>query len=453
MLRFFDSQKGNRKLSLSNFLYTKEKSASDRKTIWRCEKRTCKARLHLSHNDEIVFGPTAHLHAPIHGKYSVAVARSNMNRRARESMETTRQIIQQGLAEVSVENAHLLPSRENVSRVIRHHRQKVQGHQENLNLFLTTISGEPFLRINTARLMLFASPEDLAALFVNGNWFADGTFRVTPQQYEQLYTIHVIDLQGVNRPCAYALMSGKSEEDYVHLLQNLIQLSPPGTVPNTVIVDFELAAINSFRHLFPQCTITGCFFHLGQSIWRHVQREGLSQRYMDDAGFALNVKRLLALAFVPEDRVVAVYERLVNDDAYRDLDVILDYFEDNYIGRQRRGIRVLPRFPKSLWNQHQRVIDNLPRANNCLEAWHCAFNSTVGIAHPTPARLARKLQQEQHATSIAVAQRARGLPPPRKKKRYVAMNRAIVTVVTDYNNRDEMEFLTCVAHVLNINVA
>jgi hypothetical protein len=82
----------------------------------------------------------------------------------------------------------------------------------------------------------------------------------------------------------------------------------------------------------------------------------------------------------------------------------MDYFEDNYIGRTRRGRRSQPRSPISLWNQHERVVNDLPRTNNATEGWHNAFNSMVDIAHPTAGRLARKLQQQQHTAAIKRSQ-------------------------------------------------
>jgi hypothetical protein len=103
--------------------------------------------------------------------------------------------------------------------------------------------------------------------------------------------------------------------------------------------------------------------------WRKLLSEGLSSRYRDEPDFALRVKCLLALAFVPIAEVIPAYESLIGDPTYRDRDlaVICDYMEDNFIGRERRGIREEPRFPLELWNQYLRVIHNLPRSNNNVE--------------------------------------------------------------------------------------
>jgi len=40
--------------------------------------------------------------------------------------------------------------------------------------------------------------------------------------------------------------------------------------PETILLDFESAAINAFRSAFPSTTVTGCYFHLTRSVMRNV---------------------------------------------------------------------------------------------------------------------------------------------------------------------------------------
>jgi hypothetical protein len=218
------------------------------------------------------------------------------------------------------------------------------------------------------------------------------------------------------------------------------------------VFDFELAAIRAFQNTFPTASVTGCMFHFGQCVWRKLQSEGFSERYRDEPNFALVVKRLLALAFIPADDVIEVFETLTADPAYQEIEVICDYMEDNFIGRQRRGRRGQPRFAIRLWNQYLRVIDNLPRSNNALEGWHNAFNNVIGFAHPSVTKLARKLQQEQHSTQLHRRQLELGTTTGKKKKEYVRINEALHTMVVHYNNRDPVTYLGDIARVLNINV-
>lgn len=64
----------------------------------------------------------------------------------------------------------------------------------------------------------------------------------------------------------------------------------------------------------------------------------MSTKYKEDESFRLNVKKLIALAFVPLDDILTAYDLIVNefDD---DADDFLDYFEKTWIGeRKRRGL-------------------------------------------------------------------------------------------------------------------
>lgn len=88
--------------------------------------------------------------------------------------------------------------------------------------------------------------------------------------------------------------------------------------------------------------ISGCLFHFGQAVWRQVQSNGLATKYTEDECFRLNIKKLIALAFVPVGDVTAAFD-LVAEQFDDDADDLLNYFEKTWIGeRKRRGI-----FPNS----------------------------------------------------------------------------------------------------------
>lgn len=72
-------------------------------------------------------------------------------------------------------------------------------------------------------------------------------------------------------------------------------------------------------------------------MWRHVQSKGLSNKYEDDENFRLNVKRLIALAFLPLSDVVAGFDLVAADFEDDDIvDEFIDYFEKTWIGEPRR---------------------------------------------------------------------------------------------------------------------
>ena len=93
-------------------------------------------------------------------------------------------------------------------------------------------------------------------------------------------------------------------------------------------------------------------FYFEQCLWRDLQREELASRYNTEA-FALTVKRLFTLAFVPEVDVIPAYEELLALKEYAELDDFIDYFENNFVGSQRRSRRSQPRFSVATWSQYE----------------------------------------------------------------------------------------------------
>jgi transposase-like protein len=60
------------------------------------------------------------------------------------------------------------------------------------------------------------------------------------------------------------------ESTYCRLFEALKSIKT-GLNPETIMVDFEKAAMNAISKHFPDTKIRSCFFHFTQSVWRHVQ--------------------------------------------------------------------------------------------------------------------------------------------------------------------------------------
>ncbi|CAF3794187.1 unnamed protein product [Rotaria magnacalcarata] len=260
-----------------------------------------------------------------------------------------------------------------------------------------TIRNDKFLQFDSGpgdhRLIIFSSPEQLKILEETEEILIDGTFKVTPVIFTQLYTIH-----GVYRNCVFplvfALLSDKQQQTYQRLINELRRLCPSWN-PKSVMVDFEKGAINAFQGTFTTLSISGCFFHLQKSIQRKLQDLGLKTNYENDSKFAYDVNKIAALAFLLPSDVNQGF-----DDLYGSLpsilEPVLDYFEDTYIGRRRPNGRATPRYPVNLWNMHQRTINNSMRTNNQAEAWHRRLNSVIQCEHPSLWIFIQSLQKEEN---------------------------------------------------------
>ena len=70
-------------------------------------------------------------------------------------------------------------------------------------------------------------------------------------------------------------------------------------------------------------------------MYRQVQSNGLSTKYRQHVFFRLNVKKLIALAFIPVDDVITAFDlfaQQIDDDTYD----LIDYFEKTWIGQKKR---------------------------------------------------------------------------------------------------------------------
>ena len=117
---------------------------------------------------------------------------------------------------------------------------------------------------------------------------------------------------------------------------------------------------------------------------------------------------IAALAFVPPHDVTNYFEPLsghIRNEYGDDCDEVLEYMEDNYIGRLRvNAPRRAPTFLNQIWNVFHRTFDELPRTNNSIEGWHRNFQTTVGVNHPSLWRFLDVLKQEEALNRVTILQ-------------------------------------------------
>ncbi|KAK0414909.1 hypothetical protein QR680_011672 [Steinernema hermaphroditum] len=261
--------------------------------------------------------------------------------------------------------------------------------------------------------------------------FADGTFSITPPLFKQVYCL-LAEKRGFVFPILYALLPDKSEETYSHLLRALVNRFP-AFQPDTVSVDFELAAVNAFKSIFRSIQVNGCLYHLCHNIKKHVSEAGLTRNYVQDPEFAIKCRSIVALSFLkPED----VEEGIDTLEAILppELVPVLNYFEDTYVGRlnPRTLNRRPPTFPISMWSVHDRVMNSEDRTNNYAEAAHRRLQSEVQVDHPTIWLFIDALRRAQKGRDLTYEAMLRGEEPPKKRKRYMLADERILRVVEHY---------------------
>ena len=165
---------------------------------------------------------------------------------------------------------------------------------------------------------------------------SDGTFKVAPSFLAQMYTLHGA-FHGKFLPLVFVLLSHKDEHSYTTMLTRVKERCP-GWEPGLIMTDFEKGALNAYQVTWPRSEQKCCHFHLCQNYQKRIGEEGLKSRYEKDADFALSLRMVPCLAFLPPDKVIAGFEAIEdyfqNDQDADKIMAVLGYFEDTYIGEK-----------------------------------------------------------------------------------------------------------------------
>ena len=225
------------------------------------------------------------------------------------------------------------------------------------------MSGAEFLLGSQNDIHMFATEDNLKILAEADELYMDGTFRITPRLFYQVFTVK----HGQQFPLAYSLLPGKSREVYndcFTMLKSACQDRNLNVLPRKITVDFELGLLQAVELQFPTAKIQGCFYHYSQSIWRKVQKLGLHTTYQDDPTFKAFVSKKVALSFCPKRfvRVAWIGLKAEAPELHR-IEELESYFENN------------GSYPINIWNYHK--VDG-PCTNNHVEGWHGKIKRVAG---------------------------------------------------------------------------
>lgn len=313
-----------------------------------------------------------------------------------------------------------------------------------------TLNGDRSLLFETfgaEKILGFATDSMLDYLCKSPFLIMDGTFRVSPSLFSQLYTLHGQYRGGIF--CfMYLLLPNKRKETYEEALR-LIKDSARryGKVfnPMKFILDFENAMILALRSQFPSASIKGCLFHFTKAIWRNCQKIGLASHYAKDQLVRKFIKGLMALPFVPTDDLQAALDILRSDLPHANSDVrpLLDQLECYFFHTWVRGD-----FSPTIWNCYHSFSF---RTTNHVEGWHRKFNSKIKIAHPTIFKFLRHLQEEERsvATRMLLLDNGHRLQPMLKKYRDLNSRIAIWTFELDTHERTLESYIRAISNSIS----
>ncbi|CAF0954419.1 unnamed protein product [Adineta steineri] len=411
-----------------------------KKILWKCEysrKFKCRGRLHTDLNS--IFDKTVGKHENHVGNQRSGLIRVYYERLREESLKNQtnpHNILTQANIGVRDEVRVQLTHNDNLKRNVRRWREETSTAAIPLDInfpvipdkYYRTTRDTLFLRNDTGpnsdRMLIFFTDEQRDIMENATDFFIDGTFKVVPEIFFQLFVIHALYRDHIF-PVLFVLLPGKSGKIYTKMINDIMKLVPAWS-PQRLMMDFEKAAMNMITGRFPIVELSGCFFHLSQSVQRFLQNNGLKKNYETDLTFADNIHQILALSFLEPNEVINGFNHLCTylDDEYQ---IVLDYIEDNYIGRLRGRSRRVATFPVHFWNMTERVKNNMHRTNNNIEAWHRKLNCAFQCTHPNLWTFMDKLIKEENNIHSDIINAMAGRQP--RKRQNESLNTRLYNLV------------------------
>ncbi|KAF8387090.1 hypothetical protein PRIPAC_76232 [Pristionchus pacificus] len=205
----------------------------------------------------------------------------------------------------------------------------------------------------------------------NGNWSTDGTFRVAPPPYSQLFVIGV-QAGHLFVPTVFALLKSKRVEAYQEIFDSVISMGVTNS-PSVILMDFERAISTAAKRAFPTVDVKRCLFHLCQTIWRLVQSNGLVGDYKIPT-VKTTIRCLAALAFLdPADVVyygsLAAYSAISTPQCQP----VIDSFGRNYVGLDTTGNVHIPMYHLEEWTVRDRILRSFHASNSAQESFNASL--------------------------------------------------------------------------------
>lgn len=168
------------------------------------------------------------------------------------------------------------------------------------------------------KIIFFCTPEAKTKIKCVDTFYGDGTFRVVPNPFYQLYSLHIDlsnDRDSVNFvPVLYILLPNKSQDTYVRLFTTLKNQFAVNI--KVFRCDYEISTINAVKSVYPEVEVKGCFYHFNNAVWRMSKKMGLNNTPEGPHITKLSANlALLPKALIPET-FLAIWEEAPDTDKF-----------------------------------------------------------------------------------------------------------------------------------------
>lgn len=359
---------------------------------WRCQIRKCGGKLRILPNNDIITNGI-HNHIVSEVEKNLKFFNNKVKSLSENTSYPTNQVYNILTNTANLSDLPLIP-KGYVYRNILNNRKRNNIDTKPVNdsyETLKTLRNESFCLHDSGplgknRLIMFATKENLLHLKHSDFWIADGTFKVAPPTFCQLYVIHGVVFHKVV-PLVYVLMPNKTQSSY-ELMIKIIQEKGNIELPRYIIVDFEIAAYNAFKKA-SKYPVYFCLFHFGQCVYRQIQSLCFSNDYKNNEKFRLFIKSFTSLAFVPIPFVKQEFEKLKVESQQLNfnIDRFIQYFYSNFIDN--------PKYPLEAWNAYNRLFDDVKLTSNSAEIFNRHFFARFSQSHSGILTFIKGLKEHQ----------------------------------------------------------
>ncbi|CAK8689672.1 unnamed protein product [Clavelina lepadiformis] len=465
-VQFSLTSKGRQSVLQKQYEFVKHREYANGTIQWRCklyQKSRCQARITTEGDQIITDADAEHNHG---GNKESALARqaiSQMKLNMGELSASTSNVIGSVSRDLEPGVLMALPKKQSLKRTLQRKRRKLQtayctaALQSPMDTNFTIQKTFQHMILHDSgpgnnRLILLGSRDLLDGLARAKLWLADGTLKVVPSLFFQLYTVHFELVPGLIPAAVYCLVENKTRATYDRIL-DAIKTMIPTAAPECVLLDFETTAVSAFRTAFPTANVRSCYFHLTQSVLRKVNEIGMKCDYESDNELRTAVRCLPALAMVPSSDVVESF--LILADSMPDhekMPELLSYFEHTYIRGRRRpgrgenyGSAI---FPIESWNHYEAGAGCIARTN-AVEGWHFGLQALFQCHHPTLWTFIQGIEKDLQMQRVTFLQGMAGTQPS-IPKRYKALKLRVQNTVDRYLSSEILVYLRAVADISHV---